>query len=378
MKYDVAISFAGEQRTEARAIANCITNAGLNVFFDEYEDATLWGMDLYEHLSDVYQNQARYCIILVSKAYADKVWTNHERRNAQARALREKQSYILPVRFDNTDLPGLAPTIAYLNFSQYEAEGICNAFLRKVGHAGTTRQTSQIYSCDNSPFASIKVPGTNTWLFVPVVNSRWSIQEVSLSVEPDEPTDGTTLDGLQINSDVYAGYGNNVALCRITDRTHITQAGRSQWDLKLKVEKTDFIPSFEINFGNTSSDDLAEKRARRILLNENPSEETRDINKMLIENYTAGDGTPISIKKSIFPDLFQQYGNNPKRFLGITWVCAVMLLKLSGAVAEVLHLKFSLKGNSLEIDFSGKRKKEYVNRPAYEIRVNGVCDLRLS
>jgi len=73
-EYDVAISFAGEQRAEAEAIAECLRNSGIKVFYDLYEQANLWGKDLYEHLSDIYQNKARYCLMLVSAAYADKAW----------------------------------------------------------------------------------------------------------------------------------------------------------------------------------------------------------------------------------------------------------------------------------------------------------------
>lgn len=39
------------------------------------------------HLSEVYQNQAQYCIIFASREYAEKNWTSHERPNAQAHAL---------------------------------------------------------------------------------------------------------------------------------------------------------------------------------------------------------------------------------------------------------------------------------------------------
>jgi hypothetical protein len=60
--YDVAISFAGEQRTEAEAIADCLRKNGIKVFYDRYEQADLWGKDLYEHLSDVYQKKARFCL----------------------------------------------------------------------------------------------------------------------------------------------------------------------------------------------------------------------------------------------------------------------------------------------------------------------------
>jgi hypothetical protein len=58
-EYDVTISLPGEQRTEAEAIANRLTSRNVKVFYDRYEQANLWGKDLYEHLFDVYQKKAR-------------------------------------------------------------------------------------------------------------------------------------------------------------------------------------------------------------------------------------------------------------------------------------------------------------------------------
>src|SRR5712671_3432954 len=129
--YDVAISFAGEQRKEAEAIADCLKKNEVKVFYDGYEKADLWGKDLYEHLSTVYQKKARYCLMLVSAAYAAKVWPTHERRNAQARALSQKTDYILPVRFDDTEIPGLLNTVGYLVFTEQGVEGICANLLHK-------------------------------------------------------------------------------------------------------------------------------------------------------------------------------------------------------------------------------------------------------
>jgi hypothetical protein len=133
-QYDVALSFAGEQRSEVVRVAECLKDAGVSVFYDDYEKSTLWGKNLYDHLSDVYQNKARYCVIFASKEYAEKAWTNHERQSAQARALQRKDAeYILPVRFDSTEIPGLLPTIGYLDFNREGRSGICCALLAKLG-----------------------------------------------------------------------------------------------------------------------------------------------------------------------------------------------------------------------------------------------------
>ena len=131
-EYDVAISFAGEQRKEAEAIADCLKKNEVRVFYDRYEQADLWGKDLYEHLSDIYQKKARYCLMLASAAYAAKVWPTHERKNAQARALSQRTEYILPVRFDETEIPGLPNTLGFLRFADYGVQGVCAHLLHKL------------------------------------------------------------------------------------------------------------------------------------------------------------------------------------------------------------------------------------------------------
>jgi hypothetical protein len=113
--YDVCMSFAGENRGYVGKTAGLLQKQGVRVFYDEYEEAELWGKDLYEHLHEIYSRAARYCVVFISKEYAQKLWTSHERRSAQERAFRERREYILPARFDNTRIPGLADTISYVS-----------------------------------------------------------------------------------------------------------------------------------------------------------------------------------------------------------------------------------------------------------------------
>ena len=53
--YDVALSFAGEQRAYVEKVAAALRRRGHRPFYDDYEKASLWGKDLYEHLDCVYQ-----------------------------------------------------------------------------------------------------------------------------------------------------------------------------------------------------------------------------------------------------------------------------------------------------------------------------------
>jgi hypothetical protein len=144
----VALSFAGEDRAKADELANSLKMAGLEVFYDDFEQAKLWGKDLFATLYDVYCHQSRYCIILVSKSYADKAWTVHERRSAQARVLKERDNeYLLPVRLDETPLPGLPDTTAYLNASMGMPR-IAKLFVQKLADKLASR-SSPPYKSDH-------------------------------------------------------------------------------------------------------------------------------------------------------------------------------------------------------------------------------------
>ncbi|MGH8563063.1 MAG: TIR domain-containing protein [Gammaproteobacteria bacterium] len=99
--YHVALSFAGEDRTYVEQVATLLRAVGIDVFYDLFEEADLWGKNLYTHLSDVYQNKALFTVMFVSEAYRTKLWMNRERESAQPRAFADSSEYILPAFFDD-------------------------------------------------------------------------------------------------------------------------------------------------------------------------------------------------------------------------------------------------------------------------------------
>ncbi|SHG05066.1 TIR domain-containing protein [Mariniphaga anaerophila] len=123
-EYHLAISFAGEDRKIAEEIAERLKRFGFRVFYDKYEQATLWGKDLYAHLTDVYKKKANYCLMIISKNYAEKQWTNLERKAAQARAFTQSKEYILPLKLDDTEIPGINETIGYVDYRKVSLDEI--------------------------------------------------------------------------------------------------------------------------------------------------------------------------------------------------------------------------------------------------------------
>ena len=141
-QYDVALSFAGEDRRHAKRLAELLEAGGYSVFYDEFEQVQLWGKDLYVHFSSVYKDQARYCVMFLSEHYARKLWTKHELQSAQARAFAEEnRKYILPIRLDDTEIPGILLTAGYLDLRSITIEEIYQALVEKL--SGTTSQTTE-------------------------------------------------------------------------------------------------------------------------------------------------------------------------------------------------------------------------------------------
>lgn len=131
-QYDVAISFSGADRENARALASALTEASVTVFFDEYEEADFLGKDLFDHLTTVYSKRARYSLMLISRSYAERAWPTLERRSMQERALMNRgKEYVIPVRIDETPITGLLSTIGYVSIKKGSA-AIADLVRRKL------------------------------------------------------------------------------------------------------------------------------------------------------------------------------------------------------------------------------------------------------
>jgi len=89
------------------------------------------GKDLAEYLQKIFYENAKWCMMFISQQYVSKIWPTHERKSALARQIEVKGRYILPVRFDDTDVPGLDKTIAYQDARRKTSEQLAELFLTK-------------------------------------------------------------------------------------------------------------------------------------------------------------------------------------------------------------------------------------------------------
>lgn len=165
-EYDVALSFAGEDRVVAEQFAHLLKIKNIKVFYDEYEAAQLWGKDLIDHLVNIYSRKARYCVMFMSKHYPLKKWTKVERMAAQERAFRDSSEYILPLRLDDTQIPGITETTGYRDLRQHSVRDVVNLLEQKLlsskGLSSRVTQSHDLRSGNvpttDSPFGDIPIP----------------------------------------------------------------------------------------------------------------------------------------------------------------------------------------------------------------------------
>ena len=163
-EFDVGLSFAGEQRHYVERVAEELTYRGILVFYDAYDQANLWGKDLSSYFKEVFQEKCRYCVVFASREYAAKVWPSVERENALKRAFQSSEEYILPVRFDETIIPGLPDSIGYLDADKVSPEKVSELVAEKLGLATPASRIEFAFLCSSiklTPRLTVELPGFN-------------------------------------------------------------------------------------------------------------------------------------------------------------------------------------------------------------------------
>lgn len=152
--FSVGLSFAGEQRDYVESVALGLKARGVDVFYDAFHEVQLWGCNLVDTLDDLYSERMNAVIIFISKEYVEKPYTDVERQAALAKAIRTRQKYIYPVRFDGVKLPGLPSTISYLEAAKNTPEQLAAKICQVIGASVALKDNAL------SPPSSINAHGT--------------------------------------------------------------------------------------------------------------------------------------------------------------------------------------------------------------------------
>lgn len=263
MQYDVCFSFAGEDRDYVEQVAYYIRHRGISVFYDNFNQVELWGKDLYVHLDEIYRRKSRYCVIFASTHYINKLWPDHERRSAQARAISEHREYILPARFDDTEIPGILPTIGYIDLREFNPKEFAEIIFEKVSALTTGSFIDD--STDLSPqyafFSDDLLIPELQWPSNSVMNVNSSFQLIPVSYESKQITDVIEflldcLNNLFNKSGNYWTYSSD----RIFDRVYATTSSLT-FLFQLGMTDNDLIVKNALEFLDQFSQITLENRA---------------------------------------------------------------------------------------------------------------------
>ncbi|MBZ5522079.1 MAG: TIR domain-containing protein [Acidobacteriia bacterium] len=138
--FDVAFSFAEEDRPVVEDLANQLRERGVKVFYDHFLEADLWGKKLTEELSEIYWKRCKYCVVFLSEIYVEKDWTRLEFSAAQRRAVEQRSEYILPVRLDDVVVPTLLNTV-FVDWRKKSASAVDDLICHKLGYQRGSQKT---------------------------------------------------------------------------------------------------------------------------------------------------------------------------------------------------------------------------------------------
>ena len=397
-EYDVALSFAGEDRKHAKELADLLKTHGYSCFYDENELPNLWGKNLYDYLSSVYKDRARYCVMFLSKHYEQRLWTNHERQHAQARAFKENREYILPVRLDDTEIPGIPPTIGYLDLRVISIEEVYEALDKKLSGAtpktDATDQMPPSVEIDTNEYVLL-ISEDEKLYFIPFQNARWDSTEISLELLPESPEETAFLRTLRRHINEAFARDVHIALALREDAARVkpqeivetTSGSQNVWKVVFKEERLrqNSSPLGEVTFGSFTPEKLAEERAKRILLDKKLGELPADfqnqtgpaglLNEATLEMFVRGTNG-FEISASPIPPLYRSIGNRQAQFEKYARLTSILYLKLSNTVEEILQFDLKLlNSNEVEIKFKGRRHKRFTNHKPHVFEVNGTCPL---
>ena len=145
-RYDVAVSYAGEDRAYVEAFVSEAEARGLRVFYDKRQFHELWGENQTKY-ERIYGPDSRFVMPFISRNYVRKEWPRFEFDTAKREEKRRKTRFILPVKLDKSRILGLADDVTFLPYDHL-AKDMTDLLLKLCGNRSPKKkrdlQTSSI------------------------------------------------------------------------------------------------------------------------------------------------------------------------------------------------------------------------------------------
>jgi hypothetical protein len=158
--YDIAVSFAGEQRDYVAQTVTACKALGLRVFYDKDKNNDWWGNSFIRDQRVVYSSRTRYFVPFISAEYLSKPIPMDEFSAAMMTAVKLGDGYILPVLMDDVEVPAelLHPHIGYLRSRDYTPSQLAEQIQQRVGAASKAGQAPAELGTVVSEALAVRMP----------------------------------------------------------------------------------------------------------------------------------------------------------------------------------------------------------------------------
>jgi hypothetical protein len=168
----------------------------------------------------------------------------------------------------------------------------------------------------------------------------------------------------------------------VRDYREVHRDGKRIVELTLAEEPRPSSFTSEINYNGITPDQIALRRARRILLDERPaappevgSFSSQRMNEDMLEHYVSGEaGTGFAISGSPIPGIVRG-GNELDVTMQVIRVVCALLLVVTNAVERITRFEVRPVDGGIFVDFIGIRAKQYSNVEPTSLTISGVCPI---
>ncbi|HEY8095061.1 MAG TPA: TIR domain-containing protein [Methylobacter sp.] len=133
-RFQVALSFPGEQRTYVEEVAQLLANAlGQDaVFYDEWHKAELARPNLSSYLQAIYHQDSQLIVPFLCADYQQKPWCGLELRPIQDLIKNRQYHDIMPLRFDDAVVEGFFSIDGYIDLRKHSPEETADLILKRL------------------------------------------------------------------------------------------------------------------------------------------------------------------------------------------------------------------------------------------------------
>lgn len=280
------------------------------------------------------------------------------------------EDYLRLVRHLQGQAPALRPPIGRPQVRSVDADT-----------ATTPRVAPLVPQADPEPMNLVLVlaeSSDGSGVVVPASRIEMRPEEVRFTLSATEPAATALFSSLQLKlgASIAVAFKLTALVGKVVECNRALTEGAEEWALTVHRLHRGLGIESEMAFDSLSADQIAEIRARLVLLAEPIKSPSPDpMNRAMLMAIVSGINAPVQVSASPFPSLFRSLPDSPQRALAIAKLFSVAMLVLTDTVEHILRFDVAFANGELTVDFAGRRPQRSVNASPGVIDVSGRCDL---